>query len=356
MVVLLSAWSACLLVSGCLFDRRPAADDPPSGVRTAKELRGPLEETVASPYGAHPPGPILNPDRPRRDPVQPIVYADPPVMSSGPPSPPPEPPVITVEPTPPPLNAAPAPEPDPALVGALRCLLNNNPVEALELLKQYDKTTQELLAQLLPFVARLSEGGLGRPGSEQEMNALLDLLSSLTAAVRAHAPLTLKKVCFCEHVGGFGYYEALPPNPEFRAGSGNLLGDRVTVYAEVRNFRSIPKGSNYETRLVRSVEIRAANNPKGEPQGILIPDMDKPINSHSPQQDLFLKFSFHLPPLPDGQYTLQVIVQDRTAFDGEPIAPRIARKSIDFRVGHGAGPRVAGGEGPKRRAVENKAN
>jgi hypothetical protein len=261
--------------------------------------------------------------------------------------------MATGEPAPLQVNATPAQEPDPALVNALRCLLNKNPSEALELLKQYDKTTQDMLVQLLPFVARLSEGGLERADSEQEMSALLEQLNNLTAAVRAHAPLTLKKVAFCRRIYGFGDYDALPSNPEFQAGLGSQLGDRVTIYAELRNFRNIPKGSVYETHLKRQVEIRAANNPNGKPVIIQTPEWYKPTTSRSPQQDLFLNFSFHLPPLPDGQYALWVIVEDHTAFEGEPIVPRLpAQYRLDFRVSHGAGPRAAGVEGQKRRAVE----
>jgi hypothetical protein len=348
-LVLLLGGSACLLSSGCLFGSRTTADDPPSGVRIAKDVRPLVEDTGGSPYGAYRPGRVLNPDKPRND-VEPVQYGGPPVFPSGPTSPPPEPPVIAVEQFSPQANASPAQEPDPALVSALRCLLNKNPSEALELLKPYDKTTQDMLAQLLAFIARLSEGGL--EGSPQELSALLEQLDGLTAAVRARTPLAIKKVCFCQGIYGFGAYNALPPNPEFRAGVGSQLGDLVTIYAEVRNFRSIPKGSFYETQLVRNVEIRPANNPNGKFYNINIPDTDKPINSHSPQQDLFLNISFNLPPLPDGQYTLRVVVEDRTAFDGEQVVPRMAQKSIDFRVSRSAGARAAGGEGTKRRAAE----
>jgi len=336
-LALLCGWSACLLASGCLFDRRSTVDDPSSGIRLAKEVRDPVEETGGSRYHAHPPQPLLNANGPRQDYVEQTRYADTILMPSGPPSPPPEPPLITVEPSPPQANAAPAPEPDPALVKSLRCLLNKNPAEALDLLKQYDKSTQELLEQLLPFVARLSEGGLEGADSEQEMSALLEQLNTLTAAVRAHAPLTLKKVCFCRRINGFGDYEALPLNPIYQSGIGNQLGQRVILYAEVRNFRSIPKGNVYETHLVRSVEISPDNNPNGTLLNIQIPEADKPILSHSPQQDLFLNISFSLPPLPDGQYTLKVIVQDRTAFEGESLVPRMAQKTINFRVSRSAG-------------------
>jgi hypothetical protein len=348
-LALLIGGSACLLNSGCLFDRRPAADDTPSGTRAAKETRAPQEEIVASPYGAHPPGPILNPDGPRHDNVAQTQYENPSVILNVQPSPPPEPPVVHAEPPAPQLNAPPAQEPDPALVSALRCLLNKNPAEALEQLKQYDKPTQELLLQLLPFIAGLNEGGLEH--SDQEMSALLEKLNELTAAVRAHSPLTLKKVCFCKRINGFGYYEALSPNPEFEAGTDRFPGNRVTIYAEVRNFRSVPKGSVYETHLVKRVEIYPTQNPKGEPITIQKPDWAQPTRSRSPQQDLFLNITFNLPPLPDGQYTLRVVVEDHTAFDGEQIAPRITNKSIDFHVSRNAGLRAAD-EGAKRRAVE----
>jgi hypothetical protein len=352
-LVLLTGWSIHLLSAGCLFDRRPVADEMPPGAFDARDVRTPLPEKVASPYGAHLPGPVLNPDRPRPDTLERVQYADPPVIPSNKPSPPqPETPVIALEP--PPLQATPpaAPDPEPALVLALRCLLNKNPSEGLALLQQYDRTTQKLLVTLLPFTVRLSEGGLAQ-ASPQEMSLVLEQLNDLMTTLRAHAPLTLKKVCFCRRIHGFGAYEALPLNPSFEAGLDHRPGDRVTIYAEVRNFRSIPKGSVYETHLVKSVEIYPAHNPNGKPIIIQRPDWTQPTISHSPQQDLFLNITFNLPSLPDGQYALRVIVEDRTAFDGEPIVPRApAQRSLDFQVKRSAGPRAAGGEGAKRRTTE----
>jgi hypothetical protein len=343
---LLTAWSVCLPSTGCLFgSRRPDVDPPP-------EARGPTvaqEETVSSPWNPHPANPTFNPRNPPPN-YQGTIFAEFFLPEPTPkPGATPEPPTVAGEPALPALSPVPAQEPDPPLVAALRRVLDKNPAEALELLKQYDQTTRDLLALLLPLTARIGEGGLDR-ASPQEAGALLEQLNDLTAALRARAPLSLKKVCFCRRINGFGDYEALPPNPEFQGGIDHRLGERVRIYAEVRNFRSVPKGNVYETQLVKSVEIHAAHDPTGNPIIIKTPDWTKPTLSYSPQQDYFLNIGFNLPPLPDGQYTLLVVVEDRTAFDGERVIPRLTRRSIDFRVSHGAGSHA--GEGTKRRAAE----
>jgi hypothetical protein len=350
---LFTACSVCLLSTGCLgsfFERRrPDVDPPPDSHDPVARKQEKVE--VESPWNPHPAGQTVNPRNalPESYPGT-ILYAQffLPADTPRKPGPIPEPPGASAEQETPALAPIPPPETDPPLVAALRRVLDKNPSDALELLKQYDLTTRELLVLLLPFTARLGEGGLDH-ASPQELNALLDQLNELSAALRARAPLSLKKVCFCRRINGFGDYEPLPPNPEFQGGTDHRLGGRVRIYAEVRNFRSVPKGNVYETYLVTSLRIQDA---QGKSVGIQIPNQNRPTITHSLRSDYFMNIEFSLPPLPDGQYTLFVQVADHTSLDGQPVAPRMAReKCLDFRVSRGAGLH-ASAEGPKRRAAE----
>lgn len=348
-----TAGSVCLLSTGCLgsfFERRrPDVDPPPDSCEPV--VRKPEQVDVESRWNPRPASPTLNPRNTPPDSylgtIQDVQFFLPdPARKPGPA---PEPPGASAEPETPSLAPVPTAEPDPPLVAALRCVLDHNPSEALDLLKQYDQTTRELLVLLLPLTARLGEGGLDR-APPQELNALLDQLNELSAALRARAPLTLKKVCFCRRINGFGDYEPLPPNPEFQGGTNDRLGGRVRIYAEVRNFRSVPKGNVYETYLVTSLRIQDARGQSV--RGIQIPNQNRPTVTHSLRSDYFMNIEFSLPPLPDGQYTLFVQVEDYTSLDGQPVAPRMAReKCIDFRISRGAGLH-ASAEGPKRRAAE----
>jgi hypothetical protein len=226
-------------------------------------------------------------------------------------------------------------------VAALRCVLEKRPGEALGLLQRYDKSSQELLLALLQVAAPLGEGDLGR-ASPQEAAVLLDRLNALAQALRARAPFTVDKICFCRAVWSFGAYEPLPNDCQFRAGTGELPGERVLVYAEVRNFASRPRDNFYETCLAGTLEILDFH-------GRLVTKLDlRCVDlSLTPRQDCFIKFQFPVPPkVPPGQYTLRVWVRN----EGGP-APRVAAPcTLDFRV------TAAGSRGPAAAPRDGRAD
>jgi hypothetical protein len=112
----------------------------------------------------------------------------------------------------------------------------------------------------------------------------------------------------------------------FQAGIDGLPGERIQVYAEVRNFTSRPYNGEYETKLSCLLEIR-----EGEKVTRTI-NLDTCIDrSQTPRHDYFLNFQFPVPArLKPGWYTLWITVRDVTG--GEASAARIARKSVDFKV------------------------
>jgi hypothetical protein len=145
--------------------------------------------------------------------------------------------------------------------------------------------------------------------------------------------LRLERLCFCSRIEGFGNYEALPDRHAFQAGVAGWPGERVHVYVEVGNARSVVRNGAHERTLSTTLEIRDANQQKVvgmNPE----PYQDR---SRSLRQDCFLNIQFHVPPnLPAGTWTLVVTVQDLTpGSEEEPPGgseDRTVRGRLDFRV------------------------
>ena len=317
--------SACCL-PGCLpgyLSSNPAK--PPQDA--APNAEGPTADPK-SPYHAQTP-PTSREDKPGDDAVAQAHYPDPPTPGSSAPSvkpdsppPPPDPP----PPVEPPVQHVEKPPPDPQLVAALRCLLEKRSADALELLQNYDGVSRELLLTLLPLAARVGDGGLEH-ATPQETAALLDQLRQLETVLRPRAALALDKVCFCRKINGFGDCEPWPENHVFQAGATDGRGERIQVYVEVRNFTSRLRGPTYETALAGEVEIRDFTNKT-------VSRIDFPTcvdRSQTPREDYFINFQFHLPtPMPEGRYTLRVLVKDvldPATGDAAPRAPAVRSTS-----------------------------
>jgi hypothetical protein len=217
------------------------------------------------------------------------------------------------------------PREEPALVAALRCFLDKRPGDAMERLKGYDQTNQELLLVLLPMVARLSEGGLGK-ASPQEVNTLLESVNSVLVPLRARAPVTINKMCFCKEIRGFGDYEPLPDFHRFRP------GDRVRIYVELQNCTSQPRTDasgqvRHVINLVSSAEIKDYRGNKVWPEDIVFQRQGANA-SLTLRHDYFDNYGFWVPEIPPGSYTLWIQVEDRGT---NP--PRTVKGSLDFHVG-----------------------
>jgi hypothetical protein len=256
------------------------------------------------------------------------------------------------------ITIAPEPAPEEPLVTALRCLLDKHPAEALEQIRHYDKSNQDLLMHLLPLAVRLTQGSIDN-ASPTELSLVLDQLRGLERPLTAKASLTITKMCLCRGiVDRFGIYERLPDDYAFAAGSDNQPGERVLVYVEFRNFMTLPNNTKFETRLMSTLEI---HDYQGHPvwrQDFPTP----PDRSQTPRQDYFINYKFWVPQrLPPGSYTLWVQVKDVTGQSGKELpAHRVARRSLDFRVtGQGTtrGPRggssvaMQSGEGEHERRI-----
>jgi hypothetical protein len=222
-----------------------------------------------------------------------------------------------------PKAAPPKQEP---LLEALACFLKNQPQKALELLKGYQPSNQEVFLSLLPVLAELTHKGMDQLTPE-EVSVIHEQLESLADRLRPRAQLLIPHMCLCKHIEGYGVYVPLPPNHVFRAGSGAEPGEPVQLYVELRNFSMAPCPQGYVTRLSSSVEICDA---AGKQQWFhSFKDQEGPLVRKAPWHDCFGGYYFYMPVLPPGEYTLVVTIRDLT----QPQTPRLARKSVKLRVG-----------------------
>lgn len=206
------------------------------------------------------------------------------------------------------------------LLAALRCFMNQRPVEALAHLKQYDSDSQSLLLCLMPLVVRLTESRLAEVKGK-ELALVIDQIDNTLDPLRARANLTIDQMCFCRSFQAFGVYDLLRDDHRFQP------GEFVHVYVEIRNFASQKRslahgGLSYEVELASKVEIRDAAG-----KTIWSRDISRngPNCSQSPRRDYFEGYDFALPELAQGLYTLHVHIVDVAT-------QRKASRSLDFHV------------------------
>ena len=90
----------------------------------------------------------------------------------------------------------------------------------------------------------------------------------------------------------------------------------VQVYGEVRNFTCRPRGPP------TNVPGRRGGDPRFRQQRARVPHRlpGGVERSQTPRQDYFINLQFHMPRLPEGRYTLHVLVKDMLAPAGDDAA------------------------------------
>ncbi|MFO0866997.1 MAG: hypothetical protein U0744_20540 [Gemmataceae bacterium] len=204
--------------------------------------------------------------------------------------------------------------------------MENKPEEALKYLEYCDAETQDLLLRLLPTAGVFAHKKVSEL-SRDEAEKVSEQFVAMQAIVRPRTELVITKACFCEWARAFGIYKPLSADHGFIASTSQRPGEMVHLYVELKNFFSDAKqGGYHETCLSSTVEIRDA---KGQSLWThRFEDEKKPLRSLTPINDYFNNYSFTLPQLPPGSYTLTIAVADQT----RPDQRRVATKAIDFRV------------------------
>jgi hypothetical protein len=219
-----------------------------------------------------------------------------------------------LRPAPPPTESA---EP---LERALHCILNRQPDEALQYLKEgFDPTRQEYVNRLLLMLTQLNQRKMEQ-FSPEEISFLEQQLQSLQVALRSNNELTIDTMCLCESCEGYGSYTPV------RTGHAYQPRERVYLYLELRNLVWTPHGKEFVSVLNGKVSIRDSS-------GVEVVfkntgDRSNPLRSTRPRSDGFLVYDMLIPPsATPGNYTLTIEIADEST---QP--PRLARKSVDFTV------------------------
>ncbi len=238
----------------------------------------------------------------------------------------------TARPTAPPLPETTRRSDEPLLI-SLRAYLDKRPEEALEALRSYDKSNQDMLLAVLPFLARLSEGSLATLKPEEAAHHI-GQFRALEASLAARAPLKIEQMQFCKRATGFGEYIPLEEGHEFQAGAGDCDGETVKVYVELANLSQRRNGLGYETWAAARVEIL-------DFKGVVVAEkvyMPEGDLSRSPKHDYYYTLRFAIPSkVPPGRYTLRLEVKDVTGLPGmgtQGLTPQsldVPRGRVDMR-------------------------
>jgi hypothetical protein len=269
----------------------PASDPPPVRKDDTPATLAPLTSPQAAPPNATPPAPVVVPQH----------------------------------------QESKKPTSDEPLVIALRAYMQKRPADALDALRRYEKSNQDMLLVALPFAARLTEGDIDKV-SPREAAELADLVQGVEERLRQRAALRIEKMLFCRQIDDFGEYqprEAVNGMATFEGGAGDQPGETVRVYVELRNVSSRQRGDCYETRLAGSIELLDFDGRSAYRK-------DFPPEQHrgqSPRHDFFVNCSFSVPrKVPPGRYTLRVEVRDITTLP--PDAPGAKYSPPSYRVAH----------------------
>ncbi|MCC6418389.1 MAG: hypothetical protein IT429_09125 [Gemmataceae bacterium] len=347
---IVAAWVCAGLLSGCsLVDfkslswgkkpdpareitRPEVRDQPPAGAGV-DDPQGMGVAAVGGMTRSHSPysptvNRLLSPG-PRTDPriLQAIErFPDaPPVPDPAPPqnAPPPFYPVAThVEPQP----ALVPPEPKEPLVVALDCLLKDDLKKAEAVLAELQDSDGAIKRVLLAL--RDLNSSKGQP-SPEELAVVLGHLQDGLLALRLRSRLVIQHMCFCEQIDGFKTYKEVPKQHRFQAAcevrpDQRLPGERVLLYVELRNvgLRNVgtaASGPCYEMRLRSKVEIKE-KGASGRSYKYDLKAQTRPLRSPNLFSECYHSYSFYVPPIPPGEYSLILRVWDESTDPPRPPA------------------------------------
>lgn len=210
---------------------------------------------------------------------------------------------------------------------ALRCFLDKRPAEAAAHLGRCDRSSQDLLLFLLPFIVRLGERSWEQ-SDPREATADVEKLDSVadrvSAALRPRAKLMIKKLCFCTEIKEYG---KLLPWPD---GKGFPPGETADIYVELDNLWDQRRGNEYSIHLRCTIEI--LDFKRHILYHYAFPDVGPDV-SQSQRHDFYKRYLFVVPKdLAPGYYTLSLKITDAPTH-------REVIRTLDFRVtsAHGKG-------------------
>jgi hypothetical protein len=168
--------------------------------------------------------------------------------------------------------------------------------------------------QLFAMSAYLDAGG--KLDDKQRAAAALSALDEARSKLSELATLQIRNAAFVTSVDGFGVYEPTKTT-KFQP------GQKVTLYAEVENFRSHGDEDGYHTSLATSYQVLDKTGRRVD--GKQFPDVvDKCRNR---RRDFHMQYEFPLPTrIYPGEYELELTITDHNS-------GKIGQTTLPFEIG-----------------------
>jgi hypothetical protein len=154
-----------------------------------------------------------------------------------------------------------------------------------------------------------------QPDQKRRASAACVQLADAAGELSEMCPLTVRNLTFCSQIQGYGAYEPL-------AVTTFAPGQRLSLYAEVDNFRSVSTPQGYHTALNTSYQILDSTGNRVD--GNDFPTIDDYCLRR--RRDFHTQYGITLPKqLAPGKYQLQLTVKDQHA-------NKLGHTTIDFDV------------------------
>jgi hypothetical protein len=196
-------------------------------------------------------------------------------------------------------------------------LVVNEPQKAQQPIPGLPAAEQEFWTTLFLALAEdLDERNVTDPA--QRATQTVAQLRSAAWQLQSSAHLKLRNVAFCRQIDGFGNYEIL-------AADDLIPGEAVLIYAEVRNFASVPTAEGYySTRIKSTVEIYTVGQERqlmDRSTFDVTEDQCRTIRS-----DYYHSYRINIPShLSSGPHTLKLTIQDEAT-------GKTATETISFTI------------------------
>jgi chemotaxis protein histidine kinase CheA len=196
-------------------------------------------------------------------------------------------------------------------------LMAGEQARAMQAIPGLEPADQEFWQQVLWGVANYFDDA-ALPNRSDRVTQTVEQLRSAVTRLQGEANLQLRNVAFCHKITSFGNFEKFERD-EYHA------GQRVLLYAELTNFKSVPQPSDglYKTQLKSTIEIYRA----GEGQAVKKIEFDPTTDlCRSYRQDYFHSYDLKLPSdLALGPHVLKLTVEDVQS-------GKLATYSVNFTV------------------------
>lgn len=196
-------------------------------------------------------------------------------------------------------------------------LMAGDQARAMQAIPELEPADQEFWQQVLWGVANyFDEAAL--PQRSDRVTQTVEQLRTAITKLQGEANLQLRNVAFCHKITSFGNFERFERD-EYTP------GQKVLLYSEVLNFKSVPQASDglFKTQLKSTIEIFRA----GDGQPFKKIDFDPTIDlCRSYRQDYFHSYELKIPAdVTLGPHVLKLTIEDVQS-------GKLATYSVNFTV------------------------